>query len=122
MTMIPHEEADQQMKNGPSLVQGGAFNNTVDQSPFGFGSGEGADAGRGDVGWVVAKERWKFDEMFQTLDPVNGKITGNIPITVFSSTDLTACETVYRFKLLQPAKGSLSSPVGYNNRMICCLL
>lgn len=79
MSMIPHEEATQQIRDGPksNQVQGGAFNN-VDQSPFGFGSGEGVDAGRGEVTWVVAKERWKFDESFQTLDPINGKITGEI--------------------------------------------
>ena len=28
------------------------------QTPFMFGGGEGVNAGKGEVEWVVAKERW----------------------------------------------------------------
>ena len=57
-------------------MQGGAFEGN-NESPFGFGKGEGFDR-RGDheQEWVVARERYKFDEMFDRLGPVNGKITG----------------------------------------------
>eukprot|EP00918_Siedleckia_nematoides_P010749 GHVU01023509.1.p1 GENE.GHVU01023509.1~~GHVU01023509.1.p1 ORF type:complete len:536 (-),score=79.31 GHVU01023509.1:146-1753(-) len=73
MLMIPHEQetdfkADVQIK-------GGAFDG-VDESPFGVGKGEGVDKGREDAEWVVAKDRYKYDEMFQTLNPINGKVTG----------------------------------------------
>ena len=34
------------------------------------------DKGREDADWVVAKDRYKYDELFQNLNPINGKITG----------------------------------------------
>ena len=73
MNMIPHEESFK--KNGP-VVKGGAFESHNDDSPFAVGSGEGVDAGRGEDDWVVTKDRYKYDEVFQSLSPINGKITG----------------------------------------------
>ncbi|XP_013406319.1 EH domain-containing protein 1-like [Lingula anatina] len=72
MQMIPHEEAE--MAEQPS-VQGGAFE-AYNESPFGIGRGEGADAGRGEEEWIVNKERHDYDDVFQRLGPINGKITG----------------------------------------------
>ena len=46
------------------------------ESPFGFGRGEGVDEGRGEREWVVDKDRYKWDELFDTLEPIDGKITG----------------------------------------------
>jgi len=55
------------------VIKGGAFNGYVD-SPFGVGMGEGIDEGRGDQEWIVAKDRNKYEEIFQSLGPINGKV------------------------------------------------
>ncbi|VBB32405.1 unnamed protein product [Acanthocheilonema viteae] len=58
-------------------VHGGAFDQAVEsETPFGFGKGEGFDKGANESGWVVARERYKADELFESLDPIDGKITG----------------------------------------------
>ena len=58
-------------------VAGGAFEGVEDTvSPFGYKRGEGIDAGHGEPEWVVTKEKNKFDAIFETLNPVDGKITG----------------------------------------------
>ncbi|KAG8199414.1 hypothetical protein JTE90_000282 [Oedothorax gibbosus] len=72
MSMIPKEQQEEQNQ---SPVQGGALTNLVD-NPFGHGRGEGADAGSLQVDWVVEKDRFKFDAIFNRLNPVDGKITG----------------------------------------------
>ena len=38
--------------------------------------GEGVNAGVGEVEWVVAKDRYKYDQTFDSLNPIDGKITG----------------------------------------------
>jgi EH domain-containing protein 1 len=60
------------------LVTGGTFDTVGegDFSPFGYGRGEGADAGRGEPTWIVAHERDKHDLVFQHLSPINGKVGG----------------------------------------------
>lgn len=56
---------------------GGAFKNIEDTiSPFGYKRGEGVDAGAGEIEWVVNKDRYKYDSIFDTLGPVDGKVTG----------------------------------------------
>jgi len=56
---------------------GGAFEGVEDKvSPFGYKRGEGIDAGSGEPEWIVSKERYKFDAIFDTLNPVDGKVTG----------------------------------------------
>lgn len=72
MEMIPKEEGEM---NGQANVEGGAFEGYV-ESPFGFGRGEGADAGKGEHEWIVTQDRYKYDEVFEKLNPVNGKVTG----------------------------------------------
>ncbi|XP_007908867.1 EH domain-containing protein 4 [Callorhinchus milii] len=67
------EEAGQ----GPEpVVSGGAFNGHQD-GPFTEGYGEGTGAGADESEWVVARDKPKYDEIFYTLSPVNGKISGN---------------------------------------------
>ncbi|XP_014275527.1 EH domain-containing protein 1 isoform X1 [Halyomorpha halys] len=57
--------------------QGGAFDGVEDGStPFGYKRGEGIDAGHGEPEWIVNKLRYKYDTIFETLGPVNGKISG----------------------------------------------
>lgn len=72
MSMIPQEQND--LKND-TVVKGGAFDG-LDESPFGYGRGEGADAGSLEPEWIVAKERYKHDEVFQSLNPIDGKVSG----------------------------------------------
>lgn len=72
MAMIPRE---QELNAETAPVQGGALNALVD-NPFGHGRGEGADAGSLQVDWVVEKDRFKFDAIFNRMNPVDGKISG----------------------------------------------
>lgn len=59
------------------LMLGGAFEGVQDQvSPFGYKRGEGIDAGAGEPEWIVNKERYKYDSIFESLGPSDGKITG----------------------------------------------
>merc|ERR550534_2925028 len=57
---------------GGGLIQGGVFEKV--EMPF----GEGLDAGKGEVEWIVARDKPKYDEVFQTLEQNNGKITGRV--------------------------------------------
>lgn len=58
------------------MPSGGAFTNVDDrESPFGFGRNEGVLAGHGDIEWIVAKHKLKYDELFNTLDQAEGKLT-----------------------------------------------
>uniref|UniRef100_A0A4W4HMF2 EH-domain containing 3 n=2 Tax=Electrophorus electricus TaxID=8005 RepID=A0A4W4HMF2_ELEEL len=57
------------------VVKGGAFEGTMN-GPFGHGYGEGAGEGIDEVEWVVARDKPMYDEIFYTLSPVNGKVTG----------------------------------------------
>lgn len=64
-----------EQKQETSVVKGGAFEG-VKESPFGFGRGEGIDAGTFDQEWVVLKDKPRYDDIFKALGPVDGKITG----------------------------------------------
>uniref|UniRef100_A0A915N2E2 Achaete scute target 1 n=1 Tax=Meloidogyne javanica TaxID=6303 RepID=A0A915N2E2_MELJA len=85
MAQIPKEESDANNKVVDALgncldqsVRGGAFEaETEAATPFGFGRGEGVDKGSDETEWVVSRERYKFDEMFQELQHVDGKITSS---------------------------------------------
>ncbi|CAH0760800.1 unnamed protein product [Diatraea saccharalis] len=64
-------------KNSAPYVLGGAFEGVEDQvSPFGYGRGEGVDAGHGDPEWICSKEKPRYDQIFQSLNPIDGKVTG----------------------------------------------
>lgn len=59
------------------LIPGGAFEGVEDQvSPFGYGRGEGVDAGHGDPEWICSKEKPQYDQIFNSLNPIDGKVTG----------------------------------------------
>ncbi|XP_075774101.1 EH domain-containing protein 2 [Pelodiscus sinensis] len=56
-------------------VQGGAFEGSRG-GPFVEGLAEGADEGADEEGWVVTKDKPKYDEIFYTLAPMDGKLSG----------------------------------------------
>lgn len=71
MGIVPPSDTD-------PVIRGGAFDDVKDQvSPFGFEKCEGIDLGHGEPGWIVTKERSKWDAIFQSLGPHKGKITGS---------------------------------------------
>ncbi|XP_015363209.1 PREDICTED: EH domain-containing protein 1 [Diuraphis noxia] len=88
MAMIPLQDMNnRKMNNGDveqqqqqqAVVKGGAFMSVQDTaSPFGYKRGEGIDAGKGETGWVVAKERQKYDAVFNTLEKSDGKLSGAV--------------------------------------------
>ncbi|XP_026878526.2 EH domain-containing protein 1a [Electrophorus electricus] len=71
MTLVRQEEAAMP----DQMVKGGAFEGTMN-GPFGLGYGEGAGEGIDELEWVVAKDKPSYDEIFYTLSPVNGKVSG----------------------------------------------
>ncbi|XP_048478019.1 EH domain-containing protein 1 isoform X2 [Plutella xylostella] len=74
MDMIPQEDINVVAE---PLIKGGAFEGVEDQvSPFGYGRGEGVDAGHGDPDWICSKEKPRYDQLFQSLNPIDGKVTG----------------------------------------------
>ncbi|XP_007191438.1 EH domain-containing protein 3 isoform X2 [Balaenoptera acutorostrata] len=71
MVLVRQEETQRPAQ----IVKGGAFEGTL-HGPFGHGYGEGAGEGIDDAEWVVARDKPMYDEIFYTLSPVDGKITG----------------------------------------------
>uniref|UniRef100_A0A8C6WSB8 EH domain containing 4 n=2 Tax=Neogobius melanostomus TaxID=47308 RepID=A0A8C6WSB8_9GOBI len=71
MAMIQEEES----KAPPANVQGGAFQGSQ-EGPFGYGYGEGISAGADHENWIVSRDKHRYDELFFSLMPVNGKISG----------------------------------------------
>ena len=77
MVMIPQEDKMQRSEGTDMKIQGGAFDGVLDQAtPFMYQGGEGINAGIGEVEWVIAKDRYKYDEAFDRLNPIDGKISG----------------------------------------------
>ena len=68
--MINKGDADMSRKQ----VEGGVFD-TISQSEFGYGKGEGVNRGKGQEGWIVEQDKYKYDEIFEKLNPTDGKIT-----------------------------------------------
>lgn len=71
MAMVRQEEAAMPSQS----VKGGAFEGTM-SGPFGHGYGEGASEGIDELEWVVGRDKPTYDEIFYTLSPINGKVTG----------------------------------------------
>ncbi|XP_035277995.1 EH domain-containing protein 4 isoform X3 [Anguilla anguilla] len=71
MSMIREEESRQP----PQQVSGGAFEGSQD-GPFGHGYEEGVRAGADAEDWIVCRDKPKYDEIFYTLMPVNGRVSG----------------------------------------------
>uniref|UniRef100_A0A2M4AFA1 Putative endocytosis/signaling protein ehd1 n=1 Tax=Anopheles triannulatus TaxID=58253 RepID=A0A2M4AFA1_9DIPT len=62
---------------GHLLLTGGAFDGVEDAvSPFGYRKGEGIDAGCGEVDWICNRDRARTDPIFESLQPIDGKISG----------------------------------------------
>jgi len=78
MKMIQKEEAAQNAKekDTPSIKGGGALGQLVD-NPFGAGYGRGVDEGRDEDDWICARDKPKYDRIFNDLNPVNGKVSGS---------------------------------------------
>ncbi|XP_042889469.1 EH domain-containing protein 1-like isoform X2 [Penaeus japonicus] len=76
VAMIPVEEATSNKES--TIIRGGAFDGVMnDNTVFGYKRGEGIDAGSGEPEWIVAKDRYKYDQLFDSLNPIDGKITGS---------------------------------------------
>jgi len=69
MNLIPQEEREKTL-DGKSKVVGGVF--AKDGLPVGTGINEGI----GEAGWVVEREKHKYDEIFNSLELSGGKVTG----------------------------------------------
>ncbi|KAH7710200.1 EH-domain containing 1 [Aphelenchoides avenae] len=85
MAQIPKEEqaavtaGGEAEKAARETVRGGAFDGQTEKAtPFGFGKGEGFDRGSDESEWVVTRERSKYDEQFEELQPIDGKVSGRI--------------------------------------------
>lgn len=76
MEQIPQEEIANTENH--TIIRGGAFQNIEDTvSPFGYKRGEGVDAGFGEVDWIVNRDKARYDQIFETLSPVDGKVSGS---------------------------------------------
>ncbi|KTF85730.1 hypothetical protein cypCar_00006741 [Cyprinus carpio] len=72
LNMIREEES----KQPTQMVMGGAFEDSSD-GPFGHLTyGEGISAGADTEDWIVSRDKHRYDEIFYTLMPINGKVTG----------------------------------------------
>jgi len=67
MSLVPQEAV------AGADIAGGFFARSQD-SPFGYNLGEGVDAGRNDLEWIVNTCRHKYDPTYKNLGPVNGKV------------------------------------------------
>ena len=74
MQMIP-QEVD--YTSNKSDIQGGAFDvSRATNNPFASGACMGAQLGSESTRWVVEPEKPKFDMIFDSLNPVEGKLSG----------------------------------------------
>lgn len=75
-------DEDTNTKNG--LVEGGVFSNIIDtKSPFGFMQSEGINEGSSSEEWIVLRHKEAYDALFYSLNPQDGKISGEIARTEF---------------------------------------
>ncbi|KAF6777405.1 hypothetical protein AHF37_03537 [Paragonimus kellicotti] len=79
MQMIPQEKIRVQEQQATavvkaSTVRGGAFDSL--DTPFSYHASEGINQGMFDSDWIVSRDRAEADAIFLTLNPVNGKISG----------------------------------------------
>ena len=75
------------------------------KTPFMFKGGEGINAGVGEVEWVIAKDRYKYDAMFDTLNPIDGKVSG---ASAKSELETRDCDS-------DISKASNTTPLNMNN-------
>ena len=75
--LIERIQQDTQEKQAAAIMDG-SLGNAIEQrqrekTPIAL---EGIDVGTGDTEWVLNKDRVKWDAIFESLNPVEGKITG----------------------------------------------
>lgn len=73
--LTQEQQAAEQKDSSPNELRGGAFE-TINESPFGYGRGEGVDAGSYDSDWIVENNKAEYLEIFNSLNPVDGKVNG----------------------------------------------
>ncbi|XP_065163622.1 EH domain-containing protein 3-like [Atheta coriaria] len=75
MAMLPHEEV---RTSNETNIYGGAFEGLLGDhvSPFGYKQGEGINAGFGEPDWIVNRDRAQYDAIFDTLEPIDGRVSG----------------------------------------------
>lgn len=71
MTLVRQEE----LATNNNDVHGGVFEG-ASVGPFNGGYGEGVSEGVDELEWVVQKDKHTYDEIFYTLSPINGKVSG----------------------------------------------
>lgn len=105
MAVIPQESVIRAAAepNG-SAIKGGAFEGVQDKaSPFGYLKGEGIDAGAGEPEWIVGKDRYKSDTIFDSLNPIDGKVTGaGKTLIIFSQETTLYNDMLLLIFLMQP--------------------
>lgn len=69
MRLIPQEERDKD-DSGKSQITGGVF------SPDAMPVGTGINEGLGEAGWIVDRDKQKYDDIFNSLELQNGKLSG----------------------------------------------
>jgi EH domain-containing protein 1 len=83
MGMIPQEEhAYFQLNSQTSTNENSTTGNTVfneeKATPFEINGVDGINAGLGEHDWIVERSRHEYDQVFATLSPQNGKISGAV--------------------------------------------
>ncbi|CAF0879110.1 unnamed protein product [Adineta ricciae] len=80
MSMIPQEEHSYLQLQSQTTHHTTSTSNTIftDQqaTPFELGGVEGINAGVGESDWIVTRSRHEYDQVFASLSPQNGKISG----------------------------------------------
>ncbi|CAF0817740.1 unnamed protein product [Adineta ricciae] len=80
MNMLPREEQAYMAsaaQNESKLTQlGSTIFHDQEDTPFGEGTVEGINAGKGEYEWIVERSRGEYDQIFAQLSPQNGKVSG----------------------------------------------
>jgi hypothetical protein len=80
MSMIPREEHAylqlQSQTEKTTTSQPSTIFTDQQATPFEIGGIEGINAGLGESDWIVTRSRHEYDQVFHTLLPQGGKITG----------------------------------------------
>ena len=76
MSMIPQEDQAFAQTNNQMSIMGNTILGDQDDTPFKIDGTEGMNAGAGEETWIVEKSRHQYDEIFASLSPQNGKVSG----------------------------------------------
>ena len=78
MSMIPQEDQAFAQANNQMNITGNTIFTDHDDTPFKIDGTDGVNAGKGEEEWIVQKCRTEYDEVFASLSPQNGKISGAV--------------------------------------------